>query len=97
MHGEGGGSDLVAPRKAWHILRGESPCRVRASYPPVSSLASIAEHLSANKKKWAKRRQSILQAVGVIAYPEVLVQLRDDLTSGCRGVQGLPKATQEHP
>lgn len=44
-----------------------------------------------------RRRQRILQAAGVVTHPEELVQLRDDLTSGCRGVQGLPKAIQEHP
>jgi len=33
---------VLAPRKAWHLLQGESPCRVRASHPPVSSLASMA-------------------------------------------------------
>jgi hypothetical protein len=34
---------VIAPRKAWRILQGESPCRGRASHPPVSSLASVAE------------------------------------------------------
>ncbi len=42
---------VIAPRKARHILRGGSPCRVRASHPPVSSLAPVAESTrrSANK------------------------------------------------
>jgi len=30
-------------KKAWRLLQGESPCRVRASHPPVSRLASMAE------------------------------------------------------
>jgi hypothetical protein len=34
---------VVAPRKAWRLLQGESPCRGRGSHPPVSSLASMAE------------------------------------------------------
>src|SRR6266571_7504281 len=34
---------VVAPRQAWRLLQGESPCRVRARHPPVSSLASMAE------------------------------------------------------
>jgi len=32
-----------------------------------------------------KRRQRILQAVGVIAHPEVLVQLRDELAADAEG------------
>src|SRR6266567_6650299 len=68
---------VVAPRKAWRLLQGESPCRVRGSHPPVSRLASMAESwLHAWRTRWAKRRQSILEAVGVTAHPEVLVQLR---------------------
>jgi tetratricopeptide (TPR) repeat protein len=34
---------VIAPRKAWRCFPGESPCRVRANHPPVSSLASVAE------------------------------------------------------
>ena len=30
-------------KQAWRLLQGESPCRVRASHPPVASLASMAE------------------------------------------------------
>ena len=30
-------------KKAWRLLQGESPCRVRARHPPVASLASMAE------------------------------------------------------
>ena len=44
---------VIAPKKAWRILQGESPCRegdpqwssVRVSHPPVSSLGSMAELL----------------------------------------------------
>jgi len=35
-----------APSEAWCILQGESPCRVRVSHPPVSSVAPVAESLS---------------------------------------------------
>lgn len=35
--------DVIAPRKARCFLRGESPRRVRASHPPVLSLASVEE------------------------------------------------------
>ncbi|MGH8601668.1 MAG: hypothetical protein ACREXR_02470, partial [Gammaproteobacteria bacterium] len=35
--------DVIAPRQARRFLRGESPRRVRASHPPVSSLAPVAE------------------------------------------------------
>jgi hypothetical protein len=34
---------VITPRQAWRLLQGESPCRVRASHPPVSRLASMAE------------------------------------------------------
>ena len=34
---------VSAPSEAWCILQGESPCRVRSSQPPVSSVASVAE------------------------------------------------------
>ena len=36
-------SIVSAPSEAWCILQGESPCRVRVSHPPVSSLACVAE------------------------------------------------------
>src|SRR4029450_9823545 len=36
-------ASVIAPRKAWRLLQGESPCRVRARPPPVASLASMAE------------------------------------------------------
>jgi hypothetical protein len=36
-------ASVTAPRKAWRLLQGESPCRVRGSHPPVSRLASMAE------------------------------------------------------
>ena len=52
---------VIAPRKAWRLLPGESPCRVRASQPPVSSLASMAESWGSTRRtRWAKRRQRIL-------------------------------------
>ena len=34
---------VSAPGEAWCVLQGVSPCRVRASHPPVSSVASMAE------------------------------------------------------
>jgi hypothetical protein len=42
---------VSAPSEAWCILQGESPCRVRVSHPPVSSVASVAEQkiVSVNK------------------------------------------------
>ncbi len=33
---------VSAPSEAWCILQGESPCRVRSSQPPVSSVAFVA-------------------------------------------------------
>jgi hypothetical protein len=74
----------IAPSQARRILRGESPRRVRASHPPVSSLASVAESREGRTRQ-AKRRQRILQAVGVVAHPEVLVQLRDWLAADAEG------------
>jgi len=35
--------DVSAPSEAWRFLPGESPGRVRASHPPVSSVAPLAE------------------------------------------------------
>jgi hypothetical protein len=68
---------VLAPRQAWRLLQGASPCRVRASHPPVASLASMAESWWYTRRtRWAKRRQSILEAAGVTAHPEVLAQLR---------------------
>jgi hypothetical protein len=40
----------------------------------------------AANKRWAKRRQRILQAAGVTAHPEVLVQLRNELMRMPRGL-----------
>jgi hypothetical protein len=37
------------------------------------------------RTRWAKRRQRILQAVGVTAHPEVLVQLRETLVADAEG------------
>jgi len=34
---------VSATSEAWRILQGESPCRVRVSHSPVSSLARCAE------------------------------------------------------
>ncbi len=34
---------VSAPSEAWCVLQGASPCRVRASHPPVASVASVAE------------------------------------------------------
>ncbi|MGH8651568.1 MAG: hypothetical protein ACREYE_05020, partial [Gammaproteobacteria bacterium] len=36
-------SAVIALGKARRSLQGESPCRVRASHPPVSSVASVEE------------------------------------------------------
>ena len=40
---------VSAPSEAWCILQGASPCRVRVSRPPVSSVAPVAEQATANK------------------------------------------------
>ena len=34
-----------APGKAWHLFRGESPCRARPNQPPVSSVAYATEEV----------------------------------------------------
>ena len=78
---------VLAPRKAWRLLQGESPCRARASHPPVSSLASMAESWRIPRRtRWMTRRQRILSAVGVTAHPEVLVQLRNTLVADAEGL-----------
>ncbi len=41
--------NVRAPSKAWRILQGASPCRVRFNQPPVSSVAPVAENVSSNK------------------------------------------------
>ena len=41
---------VIAPRQARRFLRGESPRRARASHPPVSSLASVAESLQGGEQ-----------------------------------------------
>jgi hypothetical protein len=50
---------VIALGKARRILQGESPCRVRASHPPVSRLAAEAEPRE-RRTRQAKRRQRIL-------------------------------------
>jgi len=88
---------VIAPRKAWRLLQGESPGRVRGSHPPVSRLASMAESwLGSWRTRWAKRRQRILEAVGGAASPEVLVPLRHGSLRTPRVVT-LPKATRPQP
>jgi hypothetical protein len=85
-------------KQAWRLLQGESPCRVRSSHPPVSSLASMAESWWFTRRtRWTKRRQSILEAAGVTAHPAVLVQLRKGACCGRRGFSRTPKATRDHP
>ena len=77
---------VLAPRKAWRLWQGESPCRVRASHPPVASRASMAESWWYTRRtRWAKRRQRILEAAGVTAHPAVLGQLR----KGCADAEGV--------
>jgi hypothetical protein len=91
-------ASVIAPRKAWRLLQGASPCRVRASHPPVASLASLAEPgVSVRRTRWAKRRQRILEAAGVTAPPEGLVQLRKGACCGRRGFSRTPKATPDPP
>ena len=79
-------SGVSAPSEAWCILQGESPCRVRVSHPPVSSVAPVAETRLASRTKQVKRTQRIMQAVGETVLPEVLVSLRDKLVPGRRGL-----------
>src|SRR5262249_18179026 len=71
------GPSVLAPRLAWRLWQGASPCRGRASHPPVASLASMAgSRWYTRRIRWAKCRQRILEATRVTAPPEVLVQLR---------------------
>ena len=87
------GPSAIAPRKAWRLLQGESPCRVRASHPPVSSRASMAEsRLYTRRTRGAKRRQSLLEAAGVTAPPAVLGQLRH----GHCGRRGFSRSRRQH-
>jgi hypothetical protein len=46
----------------------------------------MAESWSTRRTRWAKRRQSILEAVGGTAHPEVLVPLRHTLVADAEGV-----------
>ena len=34
---------VSVPSEAWCVLQGASPCRERASHPPVASVAPVAE------------------------------------------------------
>ena len=62
---------VSAPSEAWCALRGESPRRVRASHPPVSSVASLAESdFFFRRTRETTRTQSIVQAVGDTVVPE---------------------------
>src|SRR2546426_597245 len=49
------------------------------------------------RTRWTKRRQSILEAAGVTAHPEVLGQLRKGACCGRRGFARTPQATQDQP
>jgi len=51
---------VSAPSEAWCILQGESPCRVRVSHSPVSSVAPVAEFYIVERTKQVKRTQRIL-------------------------------------
>ena len=58
-----------APGKAWHLLQGESPCRVRPNQPPVSSVADMEEDVNDDRTRYPKRTQRILWAAGEAALP----------------------------
>ena len=84
---------VLAPRKAWRLLQGASPCRGRGSHPPVARRASMAgSGLQAWRTRGAKRRQRIREAAGGAAFPAVLVQLRP----GSCGRRGFSRA-RRHP
>ena len=76
---------VSAPSEVWCILQGVSPCRVRVSHPPVSSVAPVAEFRQAERTKQVKRTQRIMQAVGESALPEVPVSLRNELVPVAEG------------
>ena len=68
---------VIAPREAWRLLQGQRPCRVRASHPAGSSLASLAESGAETRRtRGTPRRQRLLAAGGVTAPPAGLGQLR---------------------
>jgi hypothetical protein len=76
----------IAPRNAWRLLQGERPWRVRASHPPVSRLASLAESWRTPRRtRGATRRQRLLSAVGVTAPPDGLVPRRETLAADAAG------------
>jgi len=69
---------VSAPREAWCILQGESPCRSRPNQSPVLSVASVAESEEKYRRtRRTKRTQRIMQAAGETALPEELVSLRN--------------------
>ena len=41
--------DVSAPSEAWRFLPGESPGRVRANHPPVSSVAPLTDSVANGK------------------------------------------------
>ncbi len=78
--------NVRAPSEVWCILQGESPCRERVSYPPVSSVAPVAEQKGFLRTKQVKRTQRIMQAAGETVLPEVLASLRNEpvpVAEGC--------------
>jgi hypothetical protein len=73
-------------QKAWRLVPGERPCGVRASHPAVSSLASRAAASGRPRRtRGAKRRPSILEAVGGTAPPEGLVLRRQTRVADAEG------------
>jgi len=89
---------VLAPRKAWRLVPGARPGRVRARHPPVSRLASRAESWGRTRRtRGAKRRQRLLSAVGVPAPPAVLVPASRSAGGGRRGWSRAPKATPAQP
>src|SRR5262249_5958539 len=70
--------------------KGEPPTR-------SASCAHGGVARNARRTRWTRRRQSILEAVGGAASPEVLAQLRKGACGGCQGCSRTPKALQDHP
>jgi hypothetical protein len=85
-------------KKAWRLLQGASPCRVRASHPPVASLASMAESGAHTRRtRGTKRRPRLLEAAGGAVSPAGLGQLRNGAWCGRRGCERTPQAIQDSP